>query len=152
VPPGRVGMVSAVISVSREISGVLGIAVTGAVLTLRESSAVRGGATPDDAFVAGYRTGLLVGAVLALSGVFIALRALRPGQAMLADYDVSGMPETGLPAGIAELVIDLPDEAAFPGLDLDAELGDGLNAQLAELGDDLSWAEVPGEVGGRRGR
>jgi EmrB/QacA subfamily drug resistance transporter len=85
VPPARAGVVSAVVSVSREVSGVLGIALTGAVLAWRQSSALHGGATSSDAFLTGYRTGLLFGAVMALVGGFLATKTLRPGQEMLTD-------------------------------------------------------------------
>jgi EmrB/QacA subfamily drug resistance transporter len=107
VPPARAGVVSAVISVAREISGVLGIAVTGAVLTLRENFALDGGASPDEAFLAGYRTGLLVGAGLAVLGGLIAWVTLRPGQAMLADpYADSSLEPTVAPSPIDELPRD----------------------------------------------
>ncbi len=95
VPPARAGVVSAVVSVSREVSGVLGIALTGAVLAWRQSSALHGGASHTEAFLTGYRTGLLFGAAMALVGGVLATKTLRPGHAMLADpYADAGTPAT----------------------------------------------------------
>lgn len=117
VPPSRAGLVSAVVSVSREVSGVLGIAVTGAVITLRETAELSAGAAGPQAFLAGYRTGLYAGAVLALLGAAIALATLRPGQEMLADdasdRDLSQDLSQDLSLDLS-LGRDADQEAAYP--------------------------------------
>jgi predicted MFS family arabinose efflux permease len=49
-PAVRAGIASALLNASREVAGLLGITVIGAVLSTRESAALRGGATRLDAF------------------------------------------------------------------------------------------------------
>jgi EmrB/QacA subfamily drug resistance transporter len=78
VPESRAGMASSVISVAREISGVFGIALVGAVVAVRESAALRAGANPLDAFADGYALGLWGAAALVLLGGVISLITLRP--------------------------------------------------------------------------
>jgi cation transporter-like permease len=51
-----------------EVAGLLGITVVGAILTARQSSALHAGHSATDAFLTGYRTGLLVAAVLVALG------------------------------------------------------------------------------------
>ena len=71
-------MASGIFNASREVAGLLGITVIGAILTARQSASLQAGHTPVDAFLTGYRTGLLVAAVLvALGGVaaYVSLRS-----------------------------------------------------------------------------
>ncbi|HZE51219.1 MAG TPA: MFS transporter [Jatrophihabitantaceae bacterium] len=80
MPAGEAGVASGIFNASREVAGLLGITVVGAILTARQSSALHAGHNPADAFLTGYRTGLLVAAALvALGGVaaFVALRGAR---------------------------------------------------------------------------
>jgi EmrB/QacA subfamily drug resistance transporter len=88
VPSSRAGVVSAVISVSREISGVLGIALTGLVVTFRERALKGDGATAAESFTSGYHWGQWLGAVAALIGAWVAWKTLMPGQAKLRDLDM----------------------------------------------------------------
>ena len=60
IPPARAGIASALLNASREVAGLLGITVIGAILRTRQSAALRAGADPVHAFVDGYHTGLLV--------------------------------------------------------------------------------------------
>src|ERR1700689_3947309 len=59
-PSARAGVASALLNASREVAGLLGITVIGAVLRTRASAALRAGTGPVQAFVDGYHTGLLV--------------------------------------------------------------------------------------------
>jgi EmrB/QacA subfamily drug resistance transporter len=80
-PQARAGIASALLNASREVAGLLGITVIGAVLRSRESAAIRAGAAPARAFVDGYHSGLWVTiAVLAAGAVlsYITLRPTRP--------------------------------------------------------------------------
>jgi EmrB/QacA subfamily drug resistance transporter len=77
MPAGRAGIASAVLNASREVSGLLGITVIGAVLRTRETFALRHGATPLSAYLSGYRSGLLVTVVLVAAGAVVAFVALR---------------------------------------------------------------------------
>jgi EmrB/QacA subfamily drug resistance transporter len=77
-PPDRSGIASALLNASREVAGLLGITVIGAVLRTREAAALRAGARPVDAFVDGYHTGLLVTIALLAAGIGISYLTLRP--------------------------------------------------------------------------
>jgi EmrB/QacA subfamily drug resistance transporter len=81
MPTERAGVASGLFNASREVAGLLGITVIGAVLSARQSAALRGGAVPLDAFLSGYRLGLLLaGALVAIGGLaaWLALRGTRP--------------------------------------------------------------------------
>ena len=77
MPVGQAGVASAVFNASREVAGLLGITVIGAVLTSRQGSALAEGRTPVDAFLIGYRSGLLLAAALVIAGGVVAYVALR---------------------------------------------------------------------------
>ena len=77
MPTGQAGVASAVFNASREVAGLLGITVIGAVLTSRQGSALAEGKTPVDAFLVGYRSGLLLAAALVVAGGVTAYVALR---------------------------------------------------------------------------
>jgi EmrB/QacA subfamily drug resistance transporter len=66
VPEAKAGVAAAVISAAREVSGVLGIALIGAIVGTQAS------------FASGYALGLWFSAALTLLGGLIALRTLRP--------------------------------------------------------------------------
>jgi EmrB/QacA subfamily drug resistance transporter len=81
MPGERAGVASGLFNASREVAGLLGITVIGAVLAARTSAAVRAGEAPVQAFLTGYRLGLLVSAALvAVGGVaaWLALRGTQP--------------------------------------------------------------------------
>jgi EmrB/QacA subfamily drug resistance transporter len=77
MPTGQAGVASAVFNASREVAGLLGITVIGAVLTSRQGSELAAGKAPVDAFLTGYRSGLLLAAVLVVAGGVTAFAALR---------------------------------------------------------------------------
>src|SRR5579863_7066159 len=77
-PAARAGIASALINASREVAGLLGITVIGAVLRTRQAAALRSGASPVHAFLDGYHTGLLVTIVLMAAGVVVSYLTLRP--------------------------------------------------------------------------
>ncbi|MGI8666174.1 MAG: MFS transporter [Jatrophihabitans sp.] len=81
MPADRAGVASGVFNASREVAGLLGITVIGAILTARQHSAAAAGQQPLDAFLSGYRLGLLVAAVLVILGGAAAWRALRATRA-----------------------------------------------------------------------
>jgi EmrB/QacA subfamily drug resistance transporter len=81
MPTAQAGIASGVFNASREVAGLLGITVIGAVLSARQSAALRGGSAPLDAFLDGYRVGLLGAAALVAVGglaAYLALRGRRP--------------------------------------------------------------------------
>ncbi|WP_230205203.1 MFS transporter [Parafrankia elaeagni] len=75
---GQAGTASAVVSAAREVSGVFGIALTGAILLTRQESALAAGAVPADAFVSGYALALQVAAGLVALGAAVSLVSLHP--------------------------------------------------------------------------
>jgi dipeptide/tripeptide permease len=80
MPPERSGMASALLNASREVAGLLGITIIGAVLRSRQGTALHHGATPAAAFLNGYHAGLLVTVALVAAGAVISYAALRPTQ------------------------------------------------------------------------
>jgi predicted MFS family arabinose efflux permease len=77
MPVAQAGVASGIFNAAREVAGLLGITVIGAILTARQDAAVRGGSAPLDAFLTGYRSGLLVAAALVAAGGIAAFVALR---------------------------------------------------------------------------
>jgi EmrB/QacA subfamily drug resistance transporter len=74
----RAGIASALLNASREVAGLLGITVIGAILSTREAAALRAGAGRVPAFVDGYHTGLFVTIALMAAGVLVSYVTLRP--------------------------------------------------------------------------
>ena len=77
VPVDKAGVASGVLNTSRQICGALGIAMMGALLTSRESSALAAGASAPEAFLDGFRLALLVAAVIAFAGAVVAALLVR---------------------------------------------------------------------------
>jgi EmrB/QacA subfamily drug resistance transporter len=77
MPPERSGVASALLNASREVAGLLGITVIGAVLRNRESAALQHGASASGAFLTGYHDGLLVTVALLACGALLGYLALR---------------------------------------------------------------------------
>jgi hypothetical protein len=68
---------SGLFNASREVAGLLGITVIGAILTARQGAQLAAGHAPVDAFLSGYRIGLIVAAILVAAGGVAAFVALR---------------------------------------------------------------------------
>ena len=83
MPEAQAGVASGIFNASREIAGLLGITVIGAILTARQSAVARAGHAPMDAYLSGYRLGLIVAAVLVAAGGVAAFVALRQGRRQL---------------------------------------------------------------------
>ncbi len=77
-PPARAGIASALLNASREVAGLLGITVIGAILRTRQAAALRAGTDSVHAFVDGYHLGLLVTILLLAAGVVVSYVTLRP--------------------------------------------------------------------------
>ena len=78
IPQSRAGVASALLNASREVAGLLGVTVIGAVLSTRQGAALRSGADPVHAFVDGYHLGLWVTIALLAAGVAVSYVTLRP--------------------------------------------------------------------------
>jgi EmrB/QacA subfamily drug resistance transporter len=80
IPQERAGIASALLNASREIAGLLGITVIGAVLRSSQAAALRAGSAPAHAFVDGYHSGLWVTIALLGAGVVLSYVTLRPSE------------------------------------------------------------------------
>lgn len=93
VPSARAGVASALFNASREVAGLLGVTVVGAVLRSTEGAALRTGTHQAQAFIDGYHAGLwmtigLLAAGVALSYVTLRQRAeARAGLPAVTDQD-----------------------------------------------------------------
>lgn len=74
MPAGRSGVASGVLNVFREVFGLLGITVLGALLTARQAAS---DGPPLTAFLEGYQFTLVIAAVIVLVGIPVALATLR---------------------------------------------------------------------------
>jgi MFS family permease len=99
MPTSQAGVASAVFNASREVAGLLGITVIGAVLTSRQGDALAAGHTPVDAYLTGYRTGLVLAAVLVLAGGAAAFAALRRAHHEAREAERATQPEDLVLAG-----------------------------------------------------
>jgi hypothetical protein len=77
-PAAQAGIASALVNASREVAGLLGVTVIGAVLRTAQASALRGGASAPRAFLDGYHVGLWVTIGLVAGGVLLSYLTLRP--------------------------------------------------------------------------
>jgi EmrB/QacA subfamily drug resistance transporter len=90
------GIASALLNASREVAGLLGITVIGAVLRSRQSVALSQGVHQAGAFLDGYHAGLLVTVALVASGAvisFLALRRVQPVVPALVEAPEPSTPE-----------------------------------------------------------
>jgi EmrB/QacA subfamily drug resistance transporter len=76
VRPDKAGVGSAVLNSARQVGGSIGIALMGAVVAERASTALAGGAARPAAFVQGIHGGFLLAAGIAMVGSIIAFAAL----------------------------------------------------------------------------
>ena len=91
MPRAEAGVASGIFNASREVSGLLGITVIGAVLTARQSALLTAGDTPTDAFLGGYQAGLLLAAGLVALGGVAAFVGLRRAAVAVSDEAVSDL-------------------------------------------------------------
>jgi EmrB/QacA subfamily drug resistance transporter len=75
--PEQAGIASALLNASREVAGLLGITVIGAILRSRQGTALAHGAAPSTAYLDGYHAGLLVTVALVSAGAVISYLTLR---------------------------------------------------------------------------
>jgi hypothetical protein len=96
IPQSRAGVASALLNASREVAGLLGVTVIGAVLSSRQNAALRSGTDPVHAFVDGYHLGLWVTIALLAAGVAVSYLTLRPRAAQAStDQPGAGIATSG---------------------------------------------------------
>jgi EmrB/QacA subfamily drug resistance transporter len=104
-PPTRAGIASALLNASREVAGLLGITVIGAVVSTRRAASLRSGADPVHAFLDGYHTGLLVTIALMAAGVVVSYLTLRPRPVVSTASARLASEPTAAPADEGELAL-----------------------------------------------
>jgi EmrB/QacA subfamily drug resistance transporter len=104
-PPTRAGVASALLNASREVAGLLGITVIGAVVSTRRAASLRSGADPVHAFLDGYHTGLLVTIALMAAGVLVSYLTLRPRPVVSTASARFASEPTAVPADEGELAL-----------------------------------------------
>ncbi|MEW9528616.1 MFS transporter [Microbispora sp. NPDC049125] len=90
MPQSRAGVASGVLNVSREVFGLLGITILGAVLTARENAVI---GEPLHRFLEAYRFTLIVAAAIVLVGVPVSLFSLRRARAAAPATEPAVVPE-----------------------------------------------------------
>jgi fucose permease len=105
-PTAQAGMASALLNASREVAGLLGVTVIGAVLRSSESSSLRSGVSQAQAFIDGYHSGLWLTIGLLAAGVVLSYVTLRPRRTgeLTIDEALAGLDDTvpGTASGTAE--------------------------------------------------
>jgi EmrB/QacA subfamily drug resistance transporter len=104
MPPARSGVASALFNASREVAGLLGITIIGAILRSRESSALHHGTARAAAFLDGYHAGLIVTIALVAAGAVVSYLALRRTS---LDTATPAAPES-VPAGETPVPVGQP--------------------------------------------
>jgi EmrB/QacA subfamily drug resistance transporter len=77
MPPAQSGVASALLNASREVAGLLGITIIGAVLRSRQGAALHHGTSPAGSFLDGYHAGLALTVALVAFGAVVSYVALR---------------------------------------------------------------------------
>ena len=119
VPTSQAGIASALLNASREVAGLLGVTVVGAVVRTSESASLRSGTQPGQAFIDGYHSGLWLTIGLLAAGIVLSYVTLRQRKQSLTERLAEGLAlaETERRAPGAALA---ESEEAFP-LDIQIE-------------------------------
>ncbi|WP_375501930.1 DHA2 family efflux MFS transporter permease subunit [uncultured Jatrophihabitans sp.] len=91
MPVAQAGVASGIFNAAREVAGLLGITVIGAILINRQTAALHAGHTVTASFLSGYRWGLVVAAILVAAGgvaAYFALRNTTPNPALAAEPEL----------------------------------------------------------------
>jgi EmrB/QacA subfamily drug resistance transporter len=109
-PAQQAGIASALLNASREVAGLLGVTLIGAVLRTAQASSLRDGAKPLTAFLDGYHVGLWVTIGVMAAGVVLSYVTLRPQpgarQQLVMDEATIEVPAMRVSAQGAEAGID----------------------------------------------
>jgi hypothetical protein len=110
-PAAQAGIASALLNASREIAGLLGVTVIGAVVRTSESASLRSGTQPGQAFIDGYHSGLWLTIGLLAAGVVLSYVTLRQRRRPLEPVASGGPVTTGGVAPATEQVPPVAREA-----------------------------------------
>jgi hypothetical protein len=102
LPSTRAGAASGVLNASREVFGLFGVTVLGAILGARQAALTHTGHQPLPAFVAGYQLALIVAAIIVAAGVPLSLYTFRRHhsrtEASTAGHHSAPAPKTSIQA------------------------------------------------------
>jgi hypothetical protein len=117
MPPEQSGVASALLNASREIAGLLGITIIGAVLRSRQGAALHHGTSQSGSFLDGYHAGLALTVALIAAGAVLSYVTLRRASDPAAG-PAAGSPEQG-PVRAAEdaVAAELSGIAGASGID-----------------------------------
>jgi len=90
-PAAQAGIASALLNASREIAGLLGVTVIGAVVRTSESASLRSGTQPGQAFIDGYHSGLWLTIGLLAAGVVLSYITLRQRKPSVTEQLAAGV-------------------------------------------------------------
>jgi EmrB/QacA subfamily drug resistance transporter len=90
-PAAQAGIASALLNASREIAGLLGVTVIGAVVRTSESASLRSGTQPGQAFIDGYHSGLWLTIGLLAAGVVLSYVTLRQRKPSVTEQLAAGV-------------------------------------------------------------
>jgi len=118
-PTTQAGVASALLNASREVAGLLGVTVIGAVLRSSESSSLRSGVGQAQAFIDGYHSGLWLTIGLLAAGVVLSYVTLRPrrtaeltiDEALAALDDAAPESASGAASGAAGVPAPVPAQS-----------------------------------------
>jgi len=88
LPAERESVASGVLNVSREVFGLLGVTVLGAILGAHQTAQLARGALPPQAFLSGYQLALVIAAAILAVGIPVSLRALRTTHLPAAGFEI----------------------------------------------------------------
>jgi len=77
LPSARSGAASGVLNASREVFGLFGVTVLGAILGARQTALAQTGRPPLVAFLAGYQLALIVAALMVAAGIPLSVYTFR---------------------------------------------------------------------------
>jgi EmrB/QacA subfamily drug resistance transporter len=120
MPADRSGVASALLNASREVAGLLGITIIGAVLRARQGSALGHGTSPAGSFLDGYHAGLVLTIALIAAGALLSYVALRqlPGTPASASQAGAGSvsAESAVDEALAAELAGAGEQAGLAGL------------------------------------
>lgn len=119
VPTSQAGIASALLNASREVAGLLGVTVVGAVVRTSESASLRSGTQPGQAFIDGYHSGLWLTIGLLAVGIVLSYVTLRQRKQSLTERLAEGLALTETERRVPGAALAEAEEA-FP-LDIPIE-------------------------------
>jgi EmrB/QacA subfamily drug resistance transporter len=117
MPPEKSGMASALLNASREIAGLLGITIIGAVLRSRQGAALHHGTSQSGSFLDGYHAGLALTVALVAAGAVLSYVTLRRAPNPAAGPQAGSAEQSPVRAAEDAVAAELSGIAGASGID-----------------------------------